>query len=100
MIAEDSHEGHWKLDDGSSHLVNGRLAIRDVVVQLISGKNHKVWSLNIQNLSNEVYRKWVGLTLWQKNSVGINSIFAKPGAGDHVGVRDLDDLEPAILSNS
>ena len=76
------------------------MAIGDVVVQLISSENHKVWFLDIQDLSNEVYRKWVSLALWQILPMGINSILAYPDTSDHVRVRDLDNLEFAILPDS
>jgi len=52
------------------------LAVEDIVVQLISSENHKVWFLDIQDPPNEVNRKWVSLALWQIFPMGINSIFA------------------------
>ena len=45
------------LDNRGNHLKEGGLAIGDVMVQLISSENHKVWFLDIQDLSNEFYRK-------------------------------------------
>lgn len=76
------------------------MAVGNVVVQLIPGENHKVWILVIQDLSNEVYRKWVSLALWQIFPMCINSIFAYPDPSDHVHVRDLNNLEFSILPYS
>jgi hypothetical protein len=70
------------------------------LVQLISSEDYKVWFLDIQDPSDEVNRQWVRLALRQIVPMGINSIFAYPDTGDHVCVRDLDNLEFAILPDS
>ena len=44
--------------------------VRDAVVQLTTGENHKVWLLGIPNASDQVNREWVGLALRQTFSPG------------------------------
>ncbi len=99
-VAKDGSEWDGTLDDRRNHLEEGILAVGDVVVQLISSENHKVWFLDIQDPFNEVNRKCVSLALWQIFPIGTNSIFTYPDTSDHVRVRDLDNLEFAILPYS
>lgn len=97
MIAKHGCKWDRALDDGSKDLEEGRLAVGDVMMQLISCRNYKVRLLDIQYPSHKVYRKWISRTLWEVFPVCIDSIFAFANTSNHVRVRDLDDLESSIL---
>ncbi len=100
MIVKDDCEWNWTLDDRDNHLEESELTVEDIVMQLIFSENHKIWFFDIQDLFNEVYRKWISLALWQMILMSINSIFANLDISDHVRVRDLNNLEFVILSDS
>jgi hypothetical protein len=100
MIAKDSCEWDRSRDDRSNYLEEGSLAVKRIVMQLISSKNYKVWFLEIQDLRNEVHGEGISVTLRQILPISVNGIFAYSDSSTHMCVRDLDDLEFMILSNS
>ena len=65
MVAKDERPLNATSNNGSSGLEDSRLAIKYVVVQMISSKDYKVWFLGIHDLFNKVHREWVSLTVWQ-----------------------------------
>jgi hypothetical protein len=69
-------------------------------MNLISGKDYKVWFLGIQDISYESHRERISLTLWQIFAFGTKSIIANSDTSYHVRIRDLDNLEFAIFPSS
>jgi hypothetical protein len=100
MITKHSCEWDRSPNDRSNYLEEGSLAVKRVVVQLISSENHKVWLLDIQDLRNEVYGEGISVTLRQIVPISVNGIFAYSDTSAHMCVRDLDDLKLMILSDS
>jgi hypothetical protein len=99
MIIKDDCEWNWTLDDKNNHLEKSELVVEDIVMQLIFDENHKIWFFDIQDILNEVYRKWINLVFWQIILIDINNIFVNIDISDHVRVKDLNNLEFVILSD-
>lgn len=62
MVAEGCCVWDRALDDRSDDFEEGGLAVSNVVMDLVSGKDYKVWFLRVQEFLNESDSKRVSLT--------------------------------------
>ena len=97
MIVKDDCEWNWTFDDKNNYFEKNELIVKNIVMQLIFNENHKIWFFDIQNLFNEIYRKWINLVFWQMIFMNIDSIFANLDINDHMRVKNLNNFEFIIF---